>query len=259
MLSHPIFSKKCGLQIKKAIELCPELKKHLLMNEKIDLGNPIALLLYNQTILKDLMGLHFTLPEGYLIPTICSRFEFLKFVIEESNPKAVLEIGTGASAILALMMGHLGIKVTSTEIDEKAYQSAKNNVENNNLASMINLMKSEGQIIRNLIFDLSIYDLIICNPPQYDQNYYQERYSSNRGFTGKKIELVGGEKGFEFILEILSEVSKYSNRPPVFFQLTLPKLQSILDSKLMEAEYNYSTIDKHIGTRKRIYYKIKFS
>jgi methylase of polypeptide subunit release factors len=205
------------------------------------------------------MGLHFTVPEGYLIPTICSRFEFLKFILKELKPKVVLEIGTGASSILALMMGYLGIKVTATEIDKEAYQCAKNNVENNHLASMVNLVKSEGQIIQKLIPDLSIYDLIICNPPQYDKKYYQERYSSNRGFTGKYSELVGGEIGHEFILDLISEASQYSYCPPIYFQLTKPKLQDILESGLKEKAYNYFKSQVKVGTRLRIYYKVKIS
>ena len=252
-----ILSKQCGVPIKKALELCPELKKYLLTEKKIDLGNSRALLLYNQTIFKELMGLHFEVPDGYLIPTICSRFEFLKFILN-LNPKSILEIGTGASSILALMMGCLGIKVTATEIDERAYRSAQTNVQNNNLSSSINLLKSEGQIILNLIPELTIYDAIICNPPQYDQKYYQERFPSSRGFIGRYTELVGGGKGYEFILNLLSEVRQYTNPPPVFFQLTLPKLQSVLEVELAKEDYQYSSTQKQIGTRSRVYYKVEF-
>ena len=131
MKIQSILTRKCGLPVERALTMSPSLARHA-VNGKLDLGNSKVLKLYNQLVLKDLMNLHFELPDGFLIPTICSRFEFLKYCLK-SSPKKVLEIGTGASAILALMMGYLDIQVTATEIDPIAYRSAQKNIELNNL------------------------------------------------------------------------------------------------------------------------------
>ena len=256
MPSNPYLSKRCGLPIKRALELNPNLATFI-KNDKLDLGDPGALILYNKIILKDFLDLEFELPEGYLIPTICSRWEFLKFILQ-FNPNKVLEIGTGASGILALMLGRMGVSVTATEIDKEAIKSARSNIERNKLTETISLLDSHGKIIEDLLPDLSDYDLILCNPPQYDEKYYQQHQHALRGFIGKYSELVGGRIGHEFILGLLSEVGKFSNPPPVFFQLTLPQLKIVLENELNDKEYNFTRISNRIGTRVRLYYKVEF-
>jgi methylase of polypeptide subunit release factors len=257
MRDEYILTKKCGLTIKRALTMSRELSRYAI-NEKLDLGDSKVLKLYNQLILQDLMNLNFELPEDFLIPTICSRYEFLKYCLK-STPKSVLEIGTGASAILALMMAHLGIQVTATEVDPTAYKSALNNVKLNNLTSFITLVRSNGELIKGLSLDTSSYDLIVCNPPQYDNEYYKDHHESKRGFVGQKSELVGGRIGYEFILKLLEEVDQLSKSPPVFFQLTLPKLSYELEKKLSIGNYLYHTEQVRVGTRIRIYYKVTFS
>ncbi|PWI48157.1 hypothetical protein CEE45_08305 [Candidatus Heimdallarchaeota archaeon B3_Heim] len=249
-------SKKCGIPVKQALEINPDLAMY--MTEKgLDLGNSKALLLYNKLILKEFMDLEFDLPEGYLIPTICSRWAFLKYILQ-FKPLNVLEIGTGASGILSLMLGRLGISVTATEIDEEAIESAGSNFQRNKLQDRITLVKSNSEIIIGLLPQLSEFDLILCNPPQYNEKYYQQHKSSSRGFVGNFSELVGGEKGHEFILALLSEVKKFQAPPPVFFQLTLPKLKPVLEEELNKQKYNFSVTSNRVGTRIRIYYQVKF-
>jgi methylase of polypeptide subunit release factors len=248
--------KICGTQIEVALRLDPRLVQFF-KDGKLDLGNSTALLLYNKVVLKEFMDLTFDLPDGYLIPTICSRWKFLKYVLQY-NPTKVLEIGTGASGILSLMLGRLGISVTATEVDKKALRSAQSNIELNNLTEKVSLVQSQGEIVKNLIPQLYEYDLIICNPPQYDEKYYQEHKSNSRGFIGKYLELVGGDKGYEFILTLLAEVKEYSNPPPVFFQITLPRLKTVLEDELEKQQYEYSVVSTRIGTRERLYYRIEF-
>ncbi len=257
MKSQSYLDKKCGTQIEIALKLDPKLVQFF-NNGKLDLGDSRALLLYNKVILKEFMDLSFNIPEGYLIPTICSRWEFLKYILK-SNPAKVLEIGTGASGILALMLGSVGVSVTATEIDKEAIKSAQSNIELNNLTKEVSLIHSQGEIVKNLIPQLSEYDLIICNPPQYDEKYYQEHKSSARGFIGKYLELVGGRKGHEFILSLLSEVKMDSNPPPVYFQLTLPRLKTILEEDLKRLQYEFTVVTTRIGTRERLYYKVEFT
>ncbi|MHA1976228.1 MAG: RlmF-related methyltransferase [Candidatus Hodarchaeales archaeon] len=256
MNKQSFLTKKCGVPIKQALKLDSNLTPFV-QNGKLDLGNTTALLLYNKLILKEFMDLDFDIPEGYLIPTICSRWAFLKHILQ-FKPLNILEIGTGASGILSLMLGRLGLSVTATEIDEEAIQSAHSNIQRNKLSEHISLIKSNTEIILGLLSQLSDFDLIFCNPPQYDENYYRQHKTSMRGFVGNYSELVGGEKGHEFILTLLSEVKTFPAPPPVFFQLTLPHLKPLLEEELNNQGYEYKITSNRVGTRTRLYFQVKF-
>ncbi len=253
--------KNCGLRFEEALDRSPELKKYSISNGKgIDLGNTKALLLYNRLILQEFLGLDFSLPSGFLIPTICSRWEFLKWCLKDidktDKARKILEIGTGASAILSLMLAKIGYKVEATEINEEAYKSAQINIELNNLSAKIRLFKVDEKIIKDLFSNLKEFEAILTNPPQYDIEYYKDRKRSKKGFTGKKSELVGGEFGHEFIVQLIMEVKEYKDPPPIFFQLTSIKLSSKINEFLENCGLDFIKQENEIGTRKRVYYKV---
>jgi methylase of polypeptide subunit release factors len=258
----PFFSPKkpCGLPFKEAFQRCPALRKHANKgNNGIDLGNSQALLLYNRLVLQDFMGLDFTVPPGYLIPTVCSRWAFVSWIIRERSPLNVLEIGTGASAILAMMFARIGCHVEATEIDEIAYQSAQNNIKKNGLTSQIQLRKvqDENQILMNCYDSLTKFNALVCNPPQYDQNFFYQQ-SLSKGFVGQESELVGGEKGHEFIIKLIEEVKRYSKPPSVYFQLTVPKLHQKICSYLQNNGFSFLEDHRTIGTRQRFYFRVDY-
>jgi methylase of polypeptide subunit release factors len=260
VVTNHLIDKKCGVPVVKALAMCPDLLRYMISPTQLDLGDTEALLLYNQLIFREFIGLEFSVPKGYLIPTICSRWEFIKFVLEDlgKKPENIIEIGTGASAVLAMMVGFLGLNVKATEVNERAYKSALTNIVQNNLSEKIELIKSDGEIVTNIFHDLTSIDAIVCNPPQYDERYYHDHYDSHRGFRGEYSELVGGEIGHEFIMRLLSEVNQFSHPPPVYFQLTLPKLQVKLEEDLTKEKFSFSVNQKKIGNRLRLYYKIDF-
>ncbi|MFX0124440.1 MAG: RlmF-related methyltransferase [Candidatus Hodarchaeota archaeon] len=250
--------KPCGLPFKEAIQRCPTLKKYVINGKnRIDLGNSQALLLYNRLVFQDFMSLDFTIPPGYLIPTVCSRWMFVSWIIREKAPLKVLEIGTGASAILAMMFVKVGCQVEATEIDEIAYQSAKNNIKKNNLDSHILLRKARLDRILGSYDSLTEFDALVCNPPQYDQNYFHKQ-SLNKGFVGQESELVGGKKGYEFIVKLIEETKSFLNPPSVFFQLTVPKLQKIICLYLQNQGYSFLKDHRTIGTRQRYYFRVDY-
>ncbi len=250
--------KPCGLPFKEAIQRCPTLGKYATKG-KIDLGNSEALLLYNQLVLNDFMSLDFNVPPGYLIPTVCSRWQFVSWIIREKIPLKVLEIGTGASAILAMMFAKIGCHVEVTEIDEMACQSAQHNINLNGLDSRITLKKIEDEehILINCYESLRNFDLVVCNPPQYDQNYFKKR-SLKKGFVGQELELVGGKEGHEFILKLIEEINYFSKSPSFYFQLTFPKLYDLICINLQKKGYTFLKECRNIGTRKRYYFRVDF-
>ncbi|UCG01245.1 MAG: RlmF-related methyltransferase [Candidatus Heimdallarchaeota archaeon] len=257
----PLFSpeKPCGLPFKEAFTRYPALRKYAINGDQIDLGNSQALLLYNRLVLQDFMGLDFTVPPGYLIPTICSRWEFVCWIIHEKIPSKVLEVGTGASAILSMMLAKLGCHVKATELDEVAYQSARNNIKENNFESQILLIKvrDTNSILKGYFDSLATFDAIICNPPQYDLSYFHKK-SLIKGFAGQKLELVGGEEGDEFILRLIEEIRSFEAPLKVYFQLTLPKLHKNLTEYLQNQGYSFLKDHRTLGTRQRYYFRVDY-
>ncbi|MFX1284147.1 MAG: RlmF-related methyltransferase [Promethearchaeota archaeon] len=258
MYSYLFPQKPCGLPFKEAIQRYPSLRKYA-TNNRIDLGDRQALLLYNRLVLQDFMSLDFMVPPGFLIPTICSRWAFIRWIIRDS-PSKVLEIGTGSSAILALMFAKIGCFVEATEINDIAYQSAQNNINLNNLDSRIRLRKvhDTDHILRSLYTSLIKFDMIACNPPQYDKDYYFQHQSLEKGFSGQKSELIGGESGHEFIITLIEEVATFTNPPSLYFQLTVPNLQKIISSYLQNNNYSFIKESRTIGTRLRYYFRVSF-
>ncbi|MFX0171108.1 MAG: RlmF-related methyltransferase [Candidatus Hodarchaeota archaeon] len=251
--------KKCGLPIKEALKLEPELKKYIIRDNQIDLGNSEALLLYNRAVLRDFLSLDFTIPYGFLVPTICSRWYFVKWILTRVKPKKILEIGTGASAILALIFARIGCKVEATEVNEIAFKSAYNNISLNDLNSKIKLIKaSDKKIIRCLYTSLEKFDAVICNPPQYNKKFYDKLYSSDRGFVGQESELVGGLKGHEFIIQLIKEINGFNSPVSCFFQITYLKIAPLIRSYFHDNQFSFFERTITIGTRQRYYYQVDF-
>ncbi|MFW9903722.1 MAG: RlmF-related methyltransferase [Candidatus Thorarchaeota archaeon] len=250
--------KSCGLPIKDALQRCPSLRRYIIKGKnRIDLGNSHALLLYNRLVLQDFMSLDFTVPSGYLIPTVCSRWLFVNWIIQEKIPFRVLEIGTGASAIIAMMFAKLGCHVEATESDERALESALDNVRLNDLESLVLIKKvMKERILRNNYDSLNKFDAIVCNPPQYNQKYFQQQFS-NKGFIGQDFELVGGKEGHEFIVRLLEEVRSFQDTPKVYFQLTFPRLHKQISTYLQNQGYSFLKVQRTVGTRQRFYFKVE--
>ena len=259
MEDHKLPVNPCGVTIEDALALDPSLKGYLMQRNppRLDLGNKHALLLYNQIVLKSFLNLYFSIPQGFLIPTICSRWEFIKWILKDS-PKSILEIGTGASAIIALILAKLGCHVTATEVNEDAFTSAMENIKINNLEKEIKLVLTKSGSFFQPFQSLSLVEAIICNPPQYDEEFFRRMNSQNRGFQGNKDELVGGPTGTEFIFKLIDEIEAFTSPPPLYFQLTLPKLRKPINLYLKKTNINFRETKQKIGTRHRIYYKITF-
>lgn len=182
---------------------------------RIDLGDPQALSEYNKAVAKTIANVDIELPDGFLIPTVCLRQAYLVILIDEilQPGSTILEIGTGASAILSLLAASIHqLEVVATEINELSYKSALTNIRNNNLEDKITLLKSEGGIIDGVVDKSDKYDALICYPPTYpdkDSSTYDDK-GTDLGFRGTKSEMIGGGKtGFAFIHQMISEAMSF--------------------------------------------------
>lgn len=105
--------------------------------------------------------IYWSIPPNCLCPTIPSRINYLEWIntlllktMKDSEMKNIngIDIGTGASLIYPI----LGLKIygwsfLGTEINQQAYQNAKEIIEKNNFQEKIEIILSGGGIIEGVI------------------------------------------------------------------------------------------------------------
>jgi len=173
-------------EFKKLSEIYPEFSKFVFMNRygnySINWKNKNAVKELCRTLLKhDFKIDYWDIPEGFLIPSITSRCNYICWIhdlLEESEmlnskiPIKGLDIGTGANIIYPL----LGHKIYSWEfkcsdVNPEAIKISKEILFKNNLQDKIVLthQKEMKNIFKNVI-DLKcdgIFHFSMCNPPYF--------------------------------------------------------------------------------------------
>lgn len=200
-------AKDFSLPIASVIESCPEIKNWLDENNKIDLGNSLALYHYNKCLFKILddidLNLDITNDQPInLIPTAGLRRAIVSTVISTIKPKTVIEIGTGASAIIALLLAKNNIQVIATEINEDSIKTALKQIQLNKLESNVTLVKSEG--ILNYLEHFYPIDCVVSLPPYYAANT-KDLPKSSKGFMGTDSELYSFGADSDFSITLLKE------------------------------------------------------
>ncbi len=236
-------------------DLIPMLKS--LDPPRIDTENRELLFLYNQYIAQDLYGLKIEFSPTAIIPTPTMRYHFLKHVIQQKKPAGtMIEVGTGASAIIALLAAkHFNQQVIATEIESDYLPIAHRNVNQNNLQDRITLIHSQGGLLHNVIPKGQKVDYIITNPP-----YYDKILSPKVIWGGKSRELVsGGEAGEEFILQLISESWEYLN-PNGIIGFIIPKTRQAtliaVERYLNSHEIEYEVVGLLVGNRTRYVFRV---
>jgi tRNA1Val (adenine37-N6)-methyltransferase len=88
----------------------------------------------------------------------------------DTNPKSILDIGTG-TGIIALMLAQRcqAEQIDALEIDENAYEQATHNFENSPWSDR--LFCFHAGLDEFIEEPEQEYDLIVCNPPFYSEDY----------------------------------------------------------------------------------------
>jgi len=144
MLKEPLKTvedKYLGMKFEKLVPKYLELAKYLISRNppKFDLGDPETLSELNKCLFKELANLVIKLPKGHLIPSYSLRMAYVKTINELLTNKninssyPIIEIGTGASAAIAMLLAKYNKKVLATEINEISFQLAQKNVMKNKL------------------------------------------------------------------------------------------------------------------------------
>jgi 23S rRNA (adenine1618-N6)-methyltransferase len=240
--------------MKKLAQCCPKLLPYIHINqygsETIDFGNPVAVKLLNQAILKSEYGLsYWEIPENYLCPPIPGRADYLHYLAdllarcdEGQTPKGSsilgLDIGVGANSIYPVIGSfEYGWRFIGSEIDQGAFKSAEAIIQgNDHLKELFQLrfQKTRGDIFKGIILSDEQYDFTMCNPPFHSSSEEasegNKRKQKNLGlkssalnFGGQNQELwcLGGEKAF--ILKMIKESESYRHQCLWFTSLVSKK------------------------------------
>ncbi|XP_053313139.1 RNA N6-adenosine-methyltransferase METTL16 [Spea bombifrons] len=159
----------------------PEFQQHVTLSlaGKVSLNfkDPEAVRALTCTLLKEDFGLSIDIPLERLIPTVPLRLNYIHWVEDlinyhDSDKTALrrgIDIGTGASCIYPLLGATLnGWYFLATEVDDICFNYAKKNVEQNNLADLIKVVKvPQKTLLMDALKEESeiVYDFCMCNPP----------------------------------------------------------------------------------------------
>lgn len=233
---------KLGLPVKEAVKLFPELERYIDERGKLDFSNREGRILYNRAIAKVIFGLDIEYHPKGLVTTPISRYLFLRTFLR--GGEKVLEIGTGHTAMMALMAERLfNCDVTATELDDEFFEYAKRNIEKN--GANVKLIKSDGGIIRDVVPKGEGFDVIFSAPPYYE--------SPTKGVLTEKEGVGGGRYGEAFSVRLIEEALEYLN-PGGKVALFLPDKEPLIKAiaeKGEELGYSVRDIKFKLGTRWR--------
>ncbi|ASJ08308.1 SAM-dependent methyltransferase [Thermococcus siculi] len=233
---------KLGLPVKEAVKLFPELERYIDERGRLDFSSREARILYNRAIAKAVFGLDIDYHPRGLVTTPVSRYLFLKTFLR--GGERVLEIGTGHTAMMALMAEKLfGCDVTATELDEEFFEYAMRNIEKN--GAKVRLIKSNGGIIRGVVPEGERFKVIFSAPPYYE--------TPTKGVLTEREGVGGGKYGEEFSVKLIEEAIDYLN-PGGKVALFLPDKEPLVNAiaeKGEELGYSVRDIKFKAGTRWR--------
>ncbi|KAM9320300.1 RNA N(6)-adenosine-methyltransferase METTL16 [Gastrophryne carolinensis] len=214
----------------------PEFKQHVSVNllGKVSLNfkDPEAVRALTCTLLKEDFGLTIDIPLERLIPTVPLRLNYIHWVedlinhhdSDKSTVRRGIDIGTGASCIYPLLGSTLnGWYFLATEVDDICFNYAKKNVEQNNLADLIKVVKvPQKTLLMDALKEESgiIYDFCMCNPPFFANQMEAQGVNSRNSRrpppssvnTGGITEIMAEGGELEFVKRIIHDSLQLKRR-----------------------------------------------
>ncbi|XP_055935505.1 RNA N6-adenosine-methyltransferase mettl16-like [Argiope bruennichi] len=201
----------------------PEFSTYVIPDKKgkfrIDFNDPNALRMLTRILLKKDFDLNVEIPDGYLIPTVPQRLNYILWIEDlltvlpkERDTVSGIDIGTGPCAILSLLGSKKnGWHFLSTETADEAMLRAKKNIENNNLESHIKVSKvNKGTVLHDvMIGNEENFDFCVCNPPFFenkdDIRKKTPRMKEKLEIFAKKEEIFAEGGEVSFIKQLLKD------------------------------------------------------
>ena len=222
---HPKNKYQGSYDFKELIRVLPDLMEVLIKNPRgedtIQFSDPKSVKLLNKALLRSYYGINYwDIPDGYLVPPIPSRSDYIHYVAELIPPKKsqnikMMDIGTGANLIYPIVaIASYGWSVIGTDIDPVAIKHAQNIVSNNpSLSNHCKLREQNNSkhILKGMIHPSEYYDIVVCNPPFHasqtkaqkaasrkrkNLNYKADSKDLNFGGQSNELWYPGGELAF---------------------------------------------------------------
>lgn len=122
---------------------------------------------------------------------------------EKSTVKNVLDIGTGTGLLSFMcLQKNPELKIDAIEIDKDAYEQAKENIAASSWNNRIHIVHAD---VKNHVFDKR-YDVIICNPPFYENELRSAKAAKNTAYHSSALTL---KDLFSLTQKLLAEGGKF--------------------------------------------------
>ncbi|KAI5098914.1 U6 small nuclear RNA (adenine-(43)-N(6))-methyltransferase [Silurus meridionalis] len=209
----------------------PDFQKHvqttLSGRVMLNFKDPEAVRALTCTLLKEDFGLSIEIPLERLIPTVPLRLNYIHWVEDltggQGSPRRGIDIGTGASCIYPLLGASMnGWYFLATEVDDICYNYAKKNVEQNNMADLIKVVKvPQKTLLMDALKEESIvYDFCMCNPPFFANQLEAKGVNSRNSRrpppssvnTGGVTEIMAEGGELEFVKRIIHDSVQLKRR-----------------------------------------------
>lgn len=269
---HPENKFNKGYDFDDLVVKNPLLKEYVLENKfgavSIDFSDPKAVKELNKALLFTFDKIKiWNFEDENLCPPIPGRLDYILYLsdlLSSEKDIKILDIGTGASCIYALLgVAQYNWNFVATDIDVNSLDAAQDIIDDNKLESKIELRQqlNEQQILKGILKDDDSFAAVICNPPFYksaeEAQGANRRKTKNlgnnavRNFSGNNNELwyPGGEKAF--LHNYLYESSLYSKQSIWFTSLVSKKenVVSLQASSRKLGAKEFKVIDMNQGNK----------
>jgi 23S rRNA (adenine1618-N6)-methyltransferase len=204
---------------KKLVDKYPEFANHVYKNKysnySINWKCKDAMKELCKTLLKeDFKVDYWSIPEGYLIPSITSRLNYINWIhdlLESSNLNETsikgLDIGTGANLIYPIL-GYSCYKwnFMCSDINLSSLENAKLIVSKNKFENKINIVSqpSEDKIFENIVKSDHFFHFSMCNPPYFKTDEIKRNNPHTVcEYDEKEVYCQGGEE--IFVIKMINE------------------------------------------------------
>ncbi|GIK03940.1 hypothetical protein Aspvir_008015 [Aspergillus viridinutans] len=254
----------------------PAFAKYVKPNGQLDFSDPDAVRQLTKSLLKRDFNLNVEIPDNRLCPPVPNRLNYILWLqdlldttgdqyrddYDPDRSVLGLDIGTGCCSIYPL----LGCTTRplwdfiATDVNDENVRTARENVTNNGLDSLIRVFKTEPNddlIPLDTKLDVQRLDFTMCNPPFYASR--EEMIASAQAkerppfsaCTGAEVEMVTAGGEIAFVHRMIEESLRLRERV-VWYSSMLGKLSSVsvIVERLMEhGNNNYAVTEFVQGSK----------
>lgn len=151
----------------------------------------------------------FTINQDRCAMKVCTDACILGASTDVENVNTILDIGTGTGLLSLMLAQRTNAQIDAVEIDEDAYQQAVMNVKESRFSEKIEVYHQRIQDFTTT----ETYDLVISNPPFYQQSLKSSDVKANKALHAVELSL---DELIDSVLRLLSINGKFVVLLPPF-------------------------------------------